>query len=121
MLFALADILLSAALAAAIVAIGLYVWSWSRERRRFLTGALATFVGFTAWNLVLNATDASNFNVDAPVIGLSWADVGSGVMAMVANSLALGLLTDRGELAWRVMGAAALAGVLAMLVDLFVL
>ena len=69
----------------------------------------------------MNATNGRNFNVDAPVIGLSWADAGSGVLAFVATALFLGLVRERGEPAGRVIGAATIAGLLATLVDLFVL
>jgi hypothetical protein len=87
-----------------------------------LTAGVATTIGFTLWNLTLNATQAvPNFDVDAPVIGLSWADAGSGVLAFLVTALVLGLVTDRGEPAYRVVGAAAIAGLVAMALDLFVL
>jgi hypothetical protein len=78
-------------------------------------------VGFAAWNFTLNLTNATGFNVDAPVIPLSWADGGSGVLSFAVTVLALGLIWDRGEPAGRVVGAAAAAGGIAMLLDLFVL
>ncbi len=120
-MFAVSDILLWAAVAGAIATAALSLWPWSRQQRRFAVGGIATFAGFIAWNLVLNATNARNFNVDAPVIGLSWADAGSGVLAFVATALALGLVFERSESAGRVVGAAAIAGVVALGVDLFVL
>ncbi len=46
---------------------------------------------------------------------------GSGVIAFVATVIALGLLTDRDETAWRVLVASGIAGLLATLVDLFFL
>ena len=52
---------------------------------------------------------------------MSWSDVGSGVIAFVATVIALGLLTDRDETAWRVLVASGIAGLLATLVDLFFL
>ena len=39
------------------------------------------------WHLLLNATRATGFDVDAPIIGLSWEDVGSGVVALFATVL----------------------------------
>jgi hypothetical protein len=60
------------------------------------------------------------FDVDAPIIGVSWEDVGSGVVALFFASLVLGLVTERRELASRVVGAAAIAGVVAMILDVFV-
>jgi cation transporter-like permease len=75
-----------------------------------------------AWNFTLNATQAvPNFDVDAPVIRLSWADAGSGVFARLVTALVLGLITDRHEPAHRVVGAAGIAGLAATALDLLVL
>ena len=81
---------------------------------------LCTTAGFIAWNLTLNATHAAGFDTDAPVIALSWQDAGSGVLAFVVTALVLGAWW-REEPAGRVVGAAALAGLAAMVVDIFVL
>ena len=117
-----AELVLLFSLVAGLLSGGaLYAWSWSRQRRRFAFGGAAAALGFLAWNLTLNATNATGFNVDAPVIPLSWADAGSGVMAFAATALVLGLIAERGEPAGRVVGAAAIAGLVAMLLDLFVL
>src|SRR5207248_2431431 len=115
-MFALQDIVLFAVVAGVLAAAVLWaVWPWARMKRRFVTAGVATTVGFALWNLTLNATRAvPNFDVDAPVIRLSWADAGSGVLACVVTALVLGLVTDRGEPAGRVMGAAAIAGLVAM-------
>ncbi|HEY8820293.1 MAG TPA: hypothetical protein VIM45_03030 [Dehalococcoidia bacterium] len=120
-MFAVSDILVDALIAGVLAGALLFVWPWTRRRGCFAVAAISTFAGFTAWNLVLNSTHGSNFNVDAPVIGLSWADAGSGVLAFVATALVLGLALERTEPAGRVIGAAAIAGVVAMGVDLFVL
>lgn len=120
-MFALRDIVLFAVVAGGLTAGSLAVWPWARAHGRYLAAGGATTTGFIAWNLVLNATNARSFNVDAPVIGLSWADGGSGVLAFLATALFLGLVLERHEPAGRVVGAAAVAGLLATLVDLFVL
>ena len=120
-MFAVSGILLWAAVAGVLVTGVLAPWPWARQRGRFAVAGAATFTGFTAWNLVLNATNGRNFNVDAPLIGLSWADAGSGVLAFVATALVLGLVFERGESAHRVVRTAAIAGVVAIGVDLFVL
>ena len=120
-MFPISDILLFAVLAGLLAAAALAAWPWSRRPRRYGLGGLTTTLGFIAWNLTLNATDAVGFNVDAPLIGLSWADAGSGVLAFVVTGLLFGLLTERREPAGRVVGAAAIAGLVAMIVDLFVL
>ena len=110
----------SAVVAGVLVAVALAAWHWGRKRGRFAVAGVATVVGWIAWHLLLNATHATGFDVDAPVIGLSWEDVGSGVIALFATVLVLGLVTDRREAAVRVVGAACIAGVIAMLLDLFV-
>jgi hypothetical protein len=120
-MFAISKILLWAAVAGVLVGAVLLVWPWTRQRGRFAVAGLTTFLGFTGWNLVLNATNGRNFNVDAPVIALSWADAGSGVLAFVVTALVFGLVLDANATAARVVGAAAIAGVIAIGVDLFVL
>jgi hypothetical protein len=120
LLFSVSAILLWAVVAGMLVALALLLWPWSRHSWRFIAAGLATAAGFMAWNFILNATNGRNFNVDAPVVGLSWADAGSGVLAFVTAALVLGVVA-RQEPAGRVVGAAAIAGVLAMALDLFVL
>jgi len=120
-MFAVRDIVIFALVAGVLAAAILAAWPWARRHGRFAVAGVTTAVGFIAWNLTLNATDATGFNVDAPIIPLSWADAGSGVLAFVATALVLGLFTERGEPASRVVGAAALAGLVAIIVDLFVL
>jgi len=104
------------------VTIFLYLLKWSKQHLRFVVSALSTFLGYTAWNLVQNATGADQvLNIDWPIIPISWSDIGSGVLAFVATVIALGALTDRNEMAWRVLLASAIAGFTATLVDLFFL
>ena len=122
LLSALNDILLSALLSSAVVVADPYLWSWSRAHYRFLFAGMATFLGFTAWNLVQSSTGADlAFNIDWPIFPLSWSDVGSGVAAFVATVTVLGSVIDRNELAWHILAVAGIAGLLALLVDLFVL
>jgi hypothetical protein len=110
----------SAVVAGVLVAAALFVWPWARRRGRFAIVGIATLVSWIGWHLLLNATHATGFDVDAPIIGLSWEDVGSGVVALFATVLVLGLVTERREAAVRVVGAASIAGVVAMVLDLFV-
>jgi hypothetical protein len=121
--FATSDVLFFAFVAGLLAGGVLWVvWPWSRLKLRFWIGGVTTFAGFMMWNLTLNATGAvPSFDVDAPVIRLSWADAGSGVLACFVTALVLGLLTDRHEPAYRVVGAAAIAGLVATGLDLFVL
>jgi hypothetical protein len=111
---------ISAVVAGVLAAAALAAWPWARRRGRFAIAGVLTLVSWIAWHLLLNATHASGFDVDAPIIGLSWEDVGSGVVALFATVLVLGLVTDRREAAVRVVGAASIAGVIAMVLDLFV-
>ncbi len=109
----------SALLAGALVAGVLAIWPWARRRGRFAVAGIATLASWIAWHLLLNATRASGFDIDAPIIGLSWEDVGSGVVALFLVALVFGLVTERREAAVRVVGAASIAGLIAMLLDLF--
>jgi len=110
----------SAIVAGALAAAALAAWPWARLRRRFVVAGLTTLVSWIGWHLLLNATQASGFDVDAPVIRVSWEDVGSGVVALFATVVVFGLVTERRELASRVVGAASIAGLVAMILDVFV-
>lgn len=59
-----------------------------------------------------------SLDIDYPVLlGLSFEDIGSGVMAFLFAALALGLGIDRAEPARNVVTSAALVGAAAILVD----
>ena len=110
----------SAVVAGVLTAVALAVWPWARKRGRFAIAGIATLVSWIGWHLLLNATRATGFDIDAPIIGLSWEDVGSGVVALFTTVLVLGLVMDRREAAVRVVSAAAISGLIAMVLDLFV-
>jgi len=120
MLFPIRDVVMYAVLAGVVAAGGLAALPWSRRRRRFAIGGLTTFAGWIAWYFTLDATHAAGFNTDAPVIAVSWADTGSCVLAFVVTASILTLLAPK-EPAKSVVGAAAVAGLLALVVDIFVL
>jgi hypothetical protein len=109
--------LVAGALAAAVTA----TRGEGRRNGHFAVVGATTLLGWLAWNFTLNATDADGFNVDAPVVAISWADAGSGVLAFAVTALVLGLVTERAQRASRVVGTAVIAGVAAILVDLVVL
>ncbi len=110
----------SAVVAGVLAAAVLAAWPWARARRRFVVAGITTLVSWIAWHLLLNATGASGFDVDAPLIRVSWEDVGSGVLALFATVVVFGLGTERREPAVLVVGAAAIAGLVAMVLDVFV-
>ena len=85
-----------------------------------MAAGITTLVSWIAWHLLLNATGASGFDVDAPIIRVSWEDVGSGVLALFATEVVFGLVTERRERASRVVGAASVAGLVALILDVFV-
>jgi hypothetical protein len=95
------------------------LWPWARQPRRLAAVAVGSTIGIVAWNAALNVGNATGFNVDGPVLGLSLQDVGSGVLAFATTALMLGLVTDRAEPARRVVGAAAIVGLITVLIDLF--
>ena len=111
---------ISAVIAGVLAAAVLAVWPWARRRGRFAIAGVLALVGWIAWHLVLNATHATGFDVDALVIRVSWEDVGSGVVTLFLIALIFGLVTERREAAIRVVGAASIAGLVALILDVFV-
>ncbi len=115
------EIVWTAALATAVVTAVFAVRPATRTPRHLIAAAVGTLSGWLAWNFTLHATHATQFDTDAPVIGVSWADAGSGVLVFVAVALLLGLIVDRDQPAGRVVGMAGTAGIAALIVDIFVL
>ncbi len=120
MLFKTRDIVVFAVIAGILVSLVLLALPWPRGRYRWLIAGLATALGWIAWNLLLNETDASGFDVDAPLVMASWQDAGSGVLAFVLAALALTAYEPK-ETALRIVGSAVVAGVVAFVFDIFVL
>jgi len=110
---------LGALLAAIVVAAALYWrYPWSRHRGRFGTAAIATFVAWILWRVVLQLSNGDNLDVDNPLLlGLSAQDVGSGIVAFLLTAVPLGLVSERDEPAHRVAATALIAGALARVVD----
>jgi len=115
------EIVWTAARATAVVTAVFAVRPATRTPRHLIAAAVGTLSGWLAWNFTLHATHATQFDTDAPVIGVSWADAGSGVLVFVAVALLLGLIVDRDQPAGRVVGMAGTAGIAALIVDIFVL
>ncbi len=115
-----ATILYGAALT--IVFVG--VTQWLLARRAIATvvyAALASAGGAIAWNAILHATGGQQFFVDAPIVvfPVSWQDTGSGVFALAATSVALGLGPERHAPAATTSRLALLAGAAALVVDIY--
>jgi hypothetical protein len=106
---------LSSILTVAIVAA---LWPTLRDARSLVALVIGMVAGIVVWNVMLNLTNAAAMNVDS-AYRVSGQDVGSGVFALTAASLALGLVAKRNERAATVVGAAAVAGLVTLIVDLF--
>jgi hypothetical protein len=108
---------LSAILAAALVALAV------RPRRPVViaTAAITAAGGPVAWNAILNAVHAPGFFTDAPipVFPISWQDTGSGVFTLALAALVLGLGPLAAAPGRQVALTALLAGVGALLVDIY--
>jgi hypothetical protein len=89
--------------------------------RTALAGGIATIAGAVAWNAILRAAHGDQFFTDAPVVVLpaSWQDTGSGVFALATAGLVLGAGILPAAPARRVAGYAALCGLVAFLVDVY--
>ncbi len=120
-MFAVRDIVVFSVIVSLLASGMLAIWPWTRRDGRFAVAGIAAMLGMMTWNFVLHFSNTASLNVDAPVIGLSWQDVGTGVWACTATALALGLIAARDEPARRVAGAAGIAGLVAMVFDIFVL
>src|SRR5712691_806631 len=107
---------LSAVLAAAGVALLL------RERRRgvLITAAVAAAAAPLGWDLILRHT-GGNFFVDAPgvVFPISYEDAGSGVFATALSAVLFGAGPLRAATGRRLTQAAAICGMAALLVDIY--
>jgi hypothetical protein len=108
---------LSALAAAVLLALA------GRERRIsvLVCGAASALLGPLAWNAILHATRADQFFHDAPipVFPISWQDTGSGVFTVAVATLLLGFEPLRTDTARRLAGLAVLAGLGALLVDIY--
>lgn len=120
-MFSVQEVLIFGIVAGVLAAGVLRTTTWARERHRFIIAGAATAVGFIAWNLLLVATNSNGINVDIALTPLSFQDLGSGVLAFAASAAILGLVVEPNEAARRVVGAAAIAGIVATVFDIFVL
>lgn len=108
---------LSAILAAVLVALAVRL----RRPAVIAAAALAAAVGPAAWNAILNTVGAAEFFVDAPILvfPISWQDTGSGVFVLALAAVVLGLGPLAEASGRRVAVTALLAGLGALLVDIY--
>ena len=118
-MFSTASILIAAVVAGALAAAALAAWPWARRRGRFAVAGLATALGFVAWNATLNVTNATGFDVDAPLVRVSWQDAGSGVAAFALGALVLAYGPMRSDTPRAVTTAALAIGAVALVVDVY--
>ena len=115
------SILYGAAVSAVVAGAALTILTRPRQPAVIGTGALATAAGALAWNAILRATHASQFFTDAPLrlLPASWQDTGSGVFALAATAVLLGLAPLATTPARRAIELALLCGLAAFLVDVY--
>jgi hypothetical protein len=108
-------------LASAVLAV-IGAWFLLRERRPpvLITTASAALLGPLLWDLILRHT-GGKFFVDAPgyVFPVSYEDTGSGVFATAIAALLFGFGPLRAETGRRVALNAAICGVAALVVDIY--
>jgi hypothetical protein len=106
---------------AVVAGVALAALARPRQLTVILTGVLATAGGSLAWNAILRATQASQFFTDAPLrlLPASWQDTGSGVSALAAPPCSSGSGPLAAAPARRTVALAALCGLAAFLVDVY--
>lgn len=110
-----------AALSAIAAAVLLTAVTRGRQLAVIATGTLAAAAGPVLWNGILRAANGVGFFVDAPVavFPVSWQDTGSGVFAFATAALLLGIAPPRTEPSRRTITYAVLAGLAALVVDVY--
>jgi hypothetical protein len=110
---------------AALSALGaaLLIGLAGRERRPGVLACAAgsALLGAAAWNAILHATRGAQFFHDAPIplFPISWQDTGSGVFTVAVTAVVLGSGPLRNEPGRRLVLLAVLAGLAALLVDIY--
>jgi hypothetical protein len=116
------QIFYGAALSTVVAAVVFVVVKRERRPRALVAALAATFLGPLAWNAILHraGNPSDGFFVDIPFkpFPVSWQDTGSGVFTLAVASVFLGLTLPR-DPARRVLGLAALAAIVAFLVDIY--
>ena len=92
-----------------------------RSPATVICAAAASAAAAIAWNAILHANGGHGFFVDAPIVvfPISWQDTGSGVFALAATSVALGLGPERGSTAATTTRLALLCAAITLAVDIY--
>jgi hypothetical protein len=110
-----------AVLSGAVAGIALAFTARTRRAATSIGGAVATAAGAVAWNAILRAAHGDQFFTDAPLVVLpaSWQDTVSGVFALATAAVVLGAQVLPTASARRIAGYAAICGLAAFLVDVY--
>jgi len=110
-----------AVLSGLVAALVLFFAGRPRRLPVVVAGGVATVAGAVAWNAILRAAHGDQVFTDAPLVVLpaSWQDTGSGVFALATSGLLLGLAVAPTAPARRVAWYAAVCGLAAFLVDVY--
>jgi hypothetical protein len=116
-----ATMLYGAALSAVLTAVLVTLATRPRRAAVIATAAASAFAAPLAWNAILRATHGNQFFTDAPiaVMPASWQDTGSGVFTIALAAVALGLGPQATTPGRRVAITAAIAGLAAFGVDVY--
>jgi hypothetical protein len=114
-------VIIYGAVLSALLAVVFALLARERHPAVLVAMALGAAGGPIAWNAILRATAANQFFVDAPipVFPISWQDTGSGVFALAALGLLLGVALPATSSPRRVSVLALLGGLAALLVDIY--
>lgn len=114
------EIILTGVVAGFVAAAAVWLLPFPRQHRWYPVAGIGAAAGWMIWNFALDAAEADGFTADAPFVRLSGQDAGSGVAGFAVAVLLLGLLQPRAP-AGHAVAAAFVAGLAAMLWDVFVL
>lgn len=92
-----------------------------RQPRTLLTVAAGICGGTWIWNTMLNVRHASVIDVDIPFkpFPISWQDTGTGVFAFAAATFLLLATVHRNEPGRRTLKVAGIAGIAALIMDIY--
>ena len=100
---------------------GVFVFGGHRRSGTAVLAGVTAALAAVGWNAVLRATHANQFFTDAPIryFPASWQDFGSGVFALAATTVTLGITLRRTTKAYQLLLPALLCGLAAFLVDVY--